>query len=384
MVEARWLRWIGPGVIALGAIGLVASTTLGAGSRPWADRGCGGQAGDRIMAPKDQGTAAAATRGAPWYRLDPVVDRLGALSGQRLAVGRAGDQDVRVLDLPGESFAAGPFGGTILVGSDDGATSQLLALDVAAGCTWLLDQDSAVIRRATIDPTGRDVYEMRVDRATRADLGIWRRPVDGRGPTRRVLPAPAADGRFGRTWSTELSWDLAGGRLAVQSCGAAACRTRIVDPDKGAVVSLDAPDLGTLLGVAGDTVVTYEACRGLPCPIVSTDVRTGMRHVLAEAAGTAVVVKTANGPRLAFEDQRATGRNLRATEIDGSRSADLGTIPDGLGLLAPPDRTAATRLPDGWVLLAPDGRLPSDGRPAGSQLRHIPDGATVPLDEATR
>ena len=46
--------------------------------------------------------------------------------------------------------------------------------------------------------------------------------------------------------------------------------------------------------------------------------------------------------------------------------------------------TSATRLPAGWVLLAPDGRFsldPTDGR---SQLRRIPDGATVLLDEATR
>ena len=45
---------------------------------------------------------------------------------------------------------------------------------------------------------------------------------------------------------------------------------------------------------------------------------------------------------------------------------------------------SATRLPPGWVLLAPDGRLPVDPTDHRPQLRHIPDGATVPLDEATR
>ncbi len=34
MVESRWLRWIGPGVVALGAVGFIASTTLGAGGPP--------------------------------------------------------------------------------------------------------------------------------------------------------------------------------------------------------------------------------------------------------------------------------------------------------------------------------------------------------------
>ena len=58
---------------------------------------------------------------------------------------------------------------------------------------------------------------------------------------------------------------------------------------------------------------------------------------------------------------------------------------DELGLTGTPlGPTSATRLPAGWVLLAPDGRLPVDPTDHRPQLRHIPDGTTVPLDEATR
>ena len=41
-------------------------------------------------------------------------------------------------------------------------------------------------------------------------------------------------------------------------------------------------------------------------------------------------------------------------------------------------------MPAGWVLLAPDGRLPADPSTVRPQLRHVPDGTTVPLDEALR
>ena len=43
---------------------------------------------------------------------------------------------------------------------------------------------------------------------------------------------------------------------------------------------------------------------------------------------------------------------------------------------------AATRLPDGWVLLAADPS--ADGQAVRQQLRRIPDGMAVPLDEAMR
>ena len=42
MAESRWLRWIGPGGVALGAVALIASTTLGAGNQAWGPRACAG------------------------------------------------------------------------------------------------------------------------------------------------------------------------------------------------------------------------------------------------------------------------------------------------------------------------------------------------------
>jgi len=385
MVESRWLRWVGPGVVALGAVGFIASTTLGAGVRPWIPSVCAGSPPDLVAAARDhQPAALAELRASPWYRLDPTLDRVGALAGQRMAFGLAGDRTSRTIDLPPESFAAGPFGAVVLVGSDDGIASRLQAVDAARGCAWPVARESDVIRRATIDRTGTSIYEMRVDRTTRADLGIWRRSVDGSGAVRVLDPIPP-DPRYGRTFSTEFTWDVAGDRLAVQSCGELACRIRVVAPGGGSIATLAEPDLGTLIGLDRDLAVSYEACRGLPCPIVSTDLRTGDRRLLAPEAGLAVMIPSADGARLVYETGGGVHRILRSVASDGIAARDLGPLPDDDRLLPSAiPAAAALSLPRGWVLLAPDGRLPADAGTARLQLRHVPDGSTVPLDEALR
>ena len=269
-------------------------------------------------------------------------------------------------DLPAGVLRQRTVRGIVLVGSDDGSASRLQAFDVAERCTWTLATERDVIRRATVDPAGATIYETRVDRTSRADLGVWQRPLDG-GPARRILDPLPADARFGRTFSTEFTWAADGERLAVQSCGEVACRTRIIARDGSLAGDLEAPDLGVLVGFDGDRAVTYGACRGWPCPIVSVDVRTGARLTLDASGGPAVVAPTSEGARLVLETQRATGRTLRSLSLDGAAASDLGPIPDGLGLgLGPRRSAAATRLPDGWVLLdsRPRVRRRAGGPPA--------------------
>lgn len=385
-MESRWLRWIGPGVIALVAVGLMASTALGAGQRPWMPRPCGYDSGGVAAAARSAGpTGLGDLRFEPWFRMDPLLDGAGALQGLRLALGTDGDQSSRVMDLPPESFAGGPFGRVVLVGADDGSRSRLDAVDVLGECSWAVAEEAAVIRRATIDPAGQTIYEMRVDRTTRADLGIWARSLDGASPAVRVLEPIGGDARFGRTFTTEFSWDLAGRTLAVQSCGEAACRTRVMDPTDGRLRAVVEPDLGTLVGLEENVLVTYGACPGLPCPIIAVDIETGARNVLAEAGAVAVLLTTPDGPRLVHEVIGESGITLRSVRLDGSSAADLGQLDDSLRLHASSAMAlAATRVPSGWVLIGPDGRLPGSGPNARTQLRHVPDGTTVQLDEVAR
>ena len=384
-MESRWVRWVGTGVIALGAVGSLATATLGAGQRPWTPAPCDTGTGPTSAATVPGPSALTDLGMEAWFRLDPVIDDSGALQGQRISLGLDGVRTVRTMELPPESFASGPFGRVVLIGSDNGSDSRLQAVDVTAGCAWAVASETDVIRRATIDPSGKLVYEARVDRTSRADLGVWTRALDGATPARRILDPLEADDRFGRTFSTEFAWSTDGQELAVQSCGEVACRTRVVDQTGRSVRSIAEPDLGTMVGLDGDRLVSYAACPGFPCPIVAVDLRTGSRQVLADAGAVAVIISTPDGTRLVHESFDGAGLALRSVALDGSSAAELGPLSDGLRLLPTPDRVeAATRLPSGWALLATDGRLPADGPADRTQLRHVPDGASVQLDEVVR
>ena len=201
---------------------------------------------------------------------------------------------------------------------------------------------------------------------------------------RQVLPPLPVDDRFGRTFSTTLTWDAAGRRLAVQACGEVACRTRVLDPVTGASLTVDDDRLGTLIGLDDARLVSHGACRGLPCPIVTTTLATEASQVLVPDAGPGALIATPDGPRLVHEVAGAHGRRLRSVAVDGSAASDLGSLPDGLELVVPDAGDSGTTLPAAWVLLAPEGRLPADAAPSTLRLRHVPDGATVPFEEATR
>src|SRR3954462_10120559 len=61
----------------------------------------------------------------------------------------------------------------------------------------------AVVRSAVLTPDGAAVVEHHVDRATRADLGIFRRRIAG-GELVRVADPVAWDDAYGATWTTDL------------------------------------------------------------------------------------------------------------------------------------------------------------------------------------
>lgn len=382
MLRSRWLRRAGPGIAALGAVAVLASTALGARDRPWDPPVCAAMRGGiASQTGVGRGVGPVAPELAPWFRLDPVLDGMGALSGQRLVVGRAGGASQRTLLLPPESFAAGPFGSVVLVGSDDGTGSQVVAVDIEEGCASGLAHSTHVIRRATISPDGASLVEFRVDRRTRADLGTWRRPLDGSTRITRILPPIDADARFGRTWSTEFTW-AGDGSLAIDSCGEVSCRTRVLDANGRSAGALAEPDLGETIGLADGQLVSYLACRGLPCPIIATDLATGRWRLLIAEAGSAMVTSTPAGPRLVYTKPAGHGPTLQSLALDGSHRVDLGPLPDGFDLQMPPSRAlAGVAVPPGWAVLAPDGRMPIDPTGPAPILRHVLDGRSASLGE---
>jgi hypothetical protein len=371
MEQSRWFRRAGPAVAAVGGIVLIASTTLGAPGRTWTPEACAG--------PPRIGAAAPGT----WYRIDPVIDA-GVRTGQRLVLGHAGEVGTRALDLESESFAAGPFGGMTLVGTDDGRRSRLSLVDVAGGCSWPLLATTEVVRTATIAPDGATLFEFRVDRRIRADLGVWRRALDGSSPPSRVLPPIQADDRFGPTWITDFVWSEDGRSLAVQSCGEVACRVRILDPSVDGVRLVAYPGLGDLVGFEADRLVAHGACRGLPCPLLTVDIGTASVVTLDPAAGQAVLSRDADGRTVVVHEVGVDGTRLRVVGLDGDGAQLMDGDPEGRRLVAGPARSAsgAEHAPD-WLLFGPDGRLPIDGS-LSPLLRHVPDGRAVQLDEVSR
>jgi hypothetical protein len=373
MLESpRWIRRAGTGLAVIGTVVVVASTTAGAGATPWEPPPC-----------RDVPTPIARPPGSlSWFRLDPLLDD-GASEGQRLTIGQAGMGRPRMLTLPVESFAAGPFGGRILVGADDGTTSRLSLIDIERLCQAPLAAAAQVIRRATISPDGRSLYEFRVDRSSRADLGVWRRDLDAPATASPALPPIEPDERFGPTWSTEFAWSLDGARLAVQSCGELACRTRVLELASGAVDRVDHPHLGPMVGLTRDRLLARGACAGLPCPITSVHLDDGTTVSLAVDAGSAVLAVDDDGRPWVVHEVGAVGPTLRSVAVDGADAADLPADPDGYRLALDPSRSGdAADIAPGWVVLAPDGRLPLEGTPA--RLRSVTDGRTAPFDEVPR
>lgn len=382
MVVLRWLQRLGPPIAALGAAALLASAsggpTAGAGAPPCDGSPAGALAAARAVEPATAANVAAET----WFTLDPQLDGAGALTGQRLQFGRRNGR-TQTLDLPGESFVAGPFGGTILVGADDGSTSTIRAISGSADCESLIATVADVVRTATLDRTADNVYEFRVERSTRADLGVWRRPLAG-GPATRVLEPLPVDERFGRTFSTTLSWTEEGDELVVQSCGMTSCRTRFLAVVSGRVRTVGAADQGELIGAVAGRLIAYAACRGLPCPILSIDAATGDSRTLVDTAGLARVVPTDDGAAVIHEivsRHAVAGEAVALAAVDpttGDRRPVGGSV-SGMRLVADATRSlGGTRLPRGWALLTPDGRPAAD---EPSILIRVADGATVALPE---
>jgi hypothetical protein len=352
MLESRWGRRLGPGIAAVAGILVIATASVGtatAGERP----------------PPDCAAATAAPRatGSAWFRLDPtLVD--GRRTGQRLTAGQ-GRGRAWSLALDAESFAASPRDGLVVVGSDDGARSTLSVVDLGRGCRVWVGSVTDVVRSAVLAADGRTIFEHRVARADRRDLGIWRHAPGADAV--RVLPPPDVDAAFGRTWLTELRWN--GRRLIVASCGETACRFRELDPMSGAVRSVSDPSLGSLVGASGDALVVRGACRGLPCPVLRADLATGRLTALGDAVGTAVVAAAADGtPIVAMA--ALDGHDLTTVTLDGAPVA--GLVADPAVPLLPSSPEVAVELPAGWIPVA---------GPSGPLARRVDAAVSRPLDE---
>ena len=255
-----------------------------------------------------------------------------------------------------------------------------------AGCAWLVDDRRDVIRTATMAPDGATVFETRVDRRTRADLGVWRRALDGSTP---AGAGPAAD-RGGRPVRADLAHRARVERRrrrrwrcsrAARSRAASASSTRTVV----ACGSSRTRRWATSSGSRDGRLVAHGACRGLPCPLLSMDVASGGHgRPLDELAGQAVLSRDAEGGPSSSTRSGPPATRCASSALDGRDPQLLQGDPDGRRLIAGPGPCRRRgRAPARLDPVRP-GRTPADRRVRRAVLRHVPDGRAVPLGEVSR
>jgi hypothetical protein len=317
-----------------------------------------------------------------WYQLRERAGPRGELSGYELRLGRGARVHRWQRSLFPESFAAGPFDGTVLVGTDDGARSQLWFVGVDGDCARLAHSDRmAIVRAATLDPGRRWVYAHRIARGSRTDLGIWRMALFGGRAWQRVLPPLAVSDPKAAQWlapvfATSLAWSSDGARLAIESCGQAACMTRLLDPATGGTVSID--HRGESVGVGGGGLYAYAGCGGFPCPILRYDLGDGRWTPALIAAGPGRLGASHTGAVLAAPMGR---QRLVLLRDDRDERMSVQAVETDLAPLAGSGRGRADlETPVGWLPLVSTRARGRSGEPAG--LLRVSDGAIARLEEA--
>lgn len=366
MSRRRWSLWLGP-PIALLAIGLVLSRL-----QPGADAGgratppAAGVCADSPVATDAAGTPRRDAAPGSWWRISDRLDQAGSMAGRQLAIGRDGATTV-LLDLPVESTASGPVGGIVMTAADDGRRSQIQMVSAVAACSWLVHESPEVVRGAILDSRDGSVLAHLVERATRADLGTWRFGAPG-ALTEPALVAPALlAGAVGPIWATDLRLDDAGTFLAVQSCGEASCLTRVFDLRvPGAAPRVLLGEQGSLIGFAGARLITWSACRNLPCSILAWNVAAPEGAVIVDAAQAAAV--TADGRFLVATLDAASGKTLRYELGTGTRSLVRGVGPGELVLAMGVAATSGLQTKADEVGIASPGAIPHPFRPAAAEV----------------
>src|SRR3954453_1092142 len=224
---------------------------------------CTGQGGAARAAGRHSGTPAAVAD-----RLDQRGEFLGRVIAGT-AAGRA-----FAITLPVESSVSAATGDALVYSRAVGGKSEVHLVDLASGCDAVLAKPPGTVRSAVLDPSASAVYIHSVTYPSRADAGVSRYPLDGT-PSRLVVPALPEDADFGLTFGTQLGWSTDGATLFVHSCGAQECRTRLLDVATGSVTTIDRRGHGQMIGLTPQHLVTYGACTGLPCMVISGDLVTG-------------------------------------------------------------------------------------------------------------
>lgn len=198
-----------------------------------------------------------------------LLNESGTLVGWTLGMQLAGEQPLRI-GLPAESSVSEPLDGRVVVTADDGARSTISIVSAAAGCATPVARLDAVVRSGIQRARDGAVWFHAVDRSSRRDLGVWSVGTPGAAPERVVAALGARDPvvrAVGPVFTTALRLDGGGDRLAVQSCGARTCRTRVIDLDTRREWRIETAKQGPLIAFERTRATFSESCPAAPCPL---------------------------------------------------------------------------------------------------------------------
>lgn len=235
---------------------------------------------------------------APPIAVEGMLSAIGELTGRRLTVRARRGVGVSVT-LPSDSFVATPSGDWLVYGSAGRKRSEIRAIDLETGCDVRLAQVAGVARSAALAASGAELYVHTLDTASRRDLGVARIDLET-GVQATVVPPFEAGGDFGAVYATSLGWSLDAVTLAIQSCGASACHTRLFDTGTGLLRNFTA-DHGPIIGVTAAELIVYALGHERPTAIVAIDLASGAERVLAADAYEAELDGSAAAPRLRID-----------------------------------------------------------------------------------
>jgi len=288
MFRARWRNFIRPPLVPpLAVMGSVALLSLAAAQLAVAAPLFAASAAT------DCSTAGAAARAiARHLGSSPSItqrfDASGAFIGRTVTV----PAHVSALSLPTESFVGQPNGDALIYTTSAAGKSEVHLVDLASGCDALIARPPGTVRSAILSPDGSALYVHSVSYPNRTDAGVARYVLDGSAP-QQALAAITDDARFGLTFGTQLGWSSDEATLSVQSCGIDSCRTRLLDLGTGAITTFDDDGQGPIIGVTAQHLITFAACDGLPCPVLSIDRETGTTSGIADEAWSATLAGNA-------------------------------------------------------------------------------------------
>lgn len=262
------------------------------------------------------------------------------------------------MELPERhAFADDPRDGKVLVGSDDGATSELLVVDAATGDAEVVLSSEALIWGGTLAADASSVYYVPVDRASMTDAGLWRLALEPDAEAEQLIEqfAPSA---YDFASQHHFAWSPDGDRLVAQYCNRHDCVAHIVDTASGESRRHDAAGVFELRGATDSEYIADATSNQRRSGILAVDFETLEVRVVTEEWGVSEAHRTDDGPLVVYfaPDQPPREIAIIGVWLDRDEASfvvyedrDADTLPEqqfspgGTGYEAP----------TGWILMWP-------------------------------